>query len=67
MKSFLFLLWLVRSIGILFAKSRITAVFLNGVLGYSVAFFFIVFRAPDLALTQLVVESVINSSVLNWF
>ena len=43
---------------ILFVKSRVTAVLLNGVLGYSVAFFFVIFRAPDLALTQLVVESV---------
>ena len=46
------------AIAILFAKGRITSVLLNGVLGYSVAFFFVIFRAPDLALTQLVVESV---------
>lgn len=54
----LVVIMVVSSIAILFAKSRIMSVFLNGVLGYSLAFFFIVFRAPDLALTQLVVESV---------
>lgn len=43
---------------ILFAKRRMTAVLLNGVLGYCIAFFFVTFRAPDLALTQLVVESI---------
>lgn len=54
----LVLIMIVSSIGIVFATSRITSVFLNGVLGYSTALFFIVFRAPDLALTQLAVESV---------
>ncbi len=52
---------------ILFAKSRVTAVLLNGVLGYSVAFFFVIFRAPDLALTQLVVESVTTALFLLCF
>ncbi|OES45346.1 Na+/H+ antiporter subunit A [Domibacillus iocasae] len=46
------------AIGILFTKSRLTATLLNGVLGYSIAVFFVLFRAPDLALTQLVVETV---------
>lgn len=41
-----------------FVKSRITATLLNGVLGYSIAIFFIYFRAPDLALTQTVIETV---------
>lgn len=49
---------LLAAISILFVKSRITAVILNGVLGFGVTFFFVLFRAPDLALTQLVVESV---------
>ena len=52
------------AIAILFAKQRITVVLLNGVLGYSVAFFFVMFRAPDLALTQLVVESVTTALFL---
>ncbi|OMP68232.1 Na+/H+ antiporter subunit A [Domibacillus epiphyticus] len=46
------------AISILFTKSRMTATLLNGVLGYSIAIFFVLFRAPDLALTQLVVETV---------
>lgn len=52
------------ALAILFVKERITVVLLNGVLGYSVAFFFVVFRAPDLALTQLVVESVTTALFL---
>jgi multicomponent Na+:H+ antiporter subunit A len=37
---------------------RILSIFAMGVIGYSVAFFFVLFRAPDLALTQLLVETV---------
>jgi len=48
----------IAVISMLMAKSRITAIILNSVLGFSVMFFFVLFRAPDLALTQLVVESV---------
>ncbi|TQR16373.1 Na+/H+ antiporter subunit A [Psychrobacillus soli] len=48
----------IAAIAMLFSKSRMTATLLNGVLGYSIAIFFVIFRAPDLALTQLVVESV---------
>ncbi|CAM3221304.1 Na+/H+ antiporter subunit A [Filibacter tadaridae] len=54
-------------IAILFAKSRITAILLNGVLGYSIAIFFVVFRAPDLALTQIIVETVTTSLFLLCF
>lgn len=54
----LIIVMLVAAISILFVKSRITAIILNGVLGFGVTFFFVLFRAPDLALTQLVVESV---------
>lgn len=55
------------SCALIFAKSRITAVLLNGVLGYAIAFFFVIFRAPDLALTQLVVESVTTALYLICF
>lgn len=48
----------IAGISILFAKSRVTAILLNSVLGYMVAVLFVVFRAPDLALTQLVVETI---------
>lgn len=43
---------------VLFAKSRLTAIIAIGALGYLVSLLFVVFRAPDLALTQLVVETV---------
>lgn len=54
----------VAAVSMLFAKSRMTATLLNGVLGYSIAIFFVIFRAPDLALTQLVVESVTTALFL---
>ncbi len=43
---------------ILFAKSRLTAIIALGAVGYTVSLFFVLFRAPDLALTQLVIETV---------
>ncbi|MDP5272750.1 Na+/H+ antiporter subunit A [Chengkuizengella axinellae] len=43
---------------ILKASSRLTAIILIGVVGYMVSLFFVIFRAPDLALTQLVVETI---------
>ncbi len=52
------LLIVVSTITILFAKSRLTSIILLGAVGYTVALFFVVFRAPDLALTQLVIETV---------
>lgn len=42
----------------LFAKSRITAIVGLGAVGYTVALFFVIFNAPDLALTQLVIETI---------
>ncbi|MDT8861445.1 Na+/H+ antiporter subunit A [Alkalihalobacillus sp. MEB130] len=41
-----------------FINHRITAVIVVGVIGFLLALFFVVFRAPDLALTQLLVETV---------
>lgn len=52
------IIMMCASVAILFAKSRISAIVLNGVLGYSIAVLFVVFRAPDLALTQIIVETV---------
>lgn len=48
----------IAAVAVLFTKSRLTAILLNGVLGFSIAIFFVLFRAPDLALTQLVIETV---------
>ena len=50
---------LLLSIGfVVFAKSRLAAIIALGGVGYSVALFFVIFKAPDLALTQLVIETV---------
>ncbi|WP_199083926.1 MULTISPECIES: Na+/H+ antiporter subunit A [unclassified Sporosarcina] len=57
-ESIIIFVMMCSSVAILFAKSRITAIILNGVLGYSIAILFVVFRAPDLALTQIIVETV---------
>nr|WP_238943171.1 Na+/H+ antiporter subunit A [Planococcus beijingensis] len=57
----------VAAVSILFAKSRLTAILLNGVLGFSIAIFFVLFRAPDLALTQLVIETVTTALFLLCF
>ena len=43
---------------VLFAKTRLAAIIALGAVGYSVALFFVIFKAPDLALTQLVIETV---------
>ena len=58
---------MVAGIAIIFARSRVTAILLNGVLGYSIALFFVFFRAPDLALTQIVVETVTTALFLLCF
>ncbi|MFE4351915.1 Na+/H+ antiporter subunit A [Peribacillus butanolivorans] len=48
----------IGSTAILFAKSRLTSIILLGAVGYTVSLFFVLFRAPDLALTQLVIETI---------
>ncbi len=49
---------LVTLIGIVFSKSRVTSIILLGTLGYTISIFFVIARAPDLALTQLVIETI---------
>lgn len=43
---------------VILAKTRLAAIIALGAVGYSVALFFVIFKAPDLALTQLVIETV---------
>nr|WP_246628100.1 Na+/H+ antiporter subunit A [Paenibacillus oenotherae] len=45
-------------IAVPFASSRMIAIILTGTAGYMVTLFFVIFRAPDLALTQIIVETV---------
>lgn len=49
---------IIAAVSVIFAKSRLTAILLNSALGYGVALLFVIFQAPDLALTQLVIETV---------
>ncbi|MBT2583635.1 Na+/H+ antiporter subunit A [Planococcus sp. ISL-109] len=46
------------TVTILVSKSRLTAIIALGAVGYSIALLFVIFRAPDLALTQLVIETI---------
>ncbi|MGD6832651.1 Na+/H+ antiporter subunit A [Sutcliffiella halmapala] len=52
------LVMVIAAVTILFTKSRLSAIIALGVVGYSMSLFFVLFRAPDLALTQLIVETV---------
>ena len=54
-------------IAVLVSKSRLTAIVINGFIGFAIAMLFVVFRAPDLALTQLVVETVTTALFLLCF
>ncbi|MDD2233791.1 MAG: Na+/H+ antiporter subunit A [Desulfitobacteriaceae bacterium] len=48
----------ISALTVLLAKSRLTSVIAVGTLGYMMVLFFVLLRAPDLALTQLVVETI---------
>ena len=58
---------IVAGVTILLAKSRLTAILINGYIGFAIAMFFVLFRAPDLALTQLVIETVTTALFLLCF
>ncbi len=45
-------------VSIPFINNRIVAIIVTGVVGFLIALYFVIFRAPDLALTQLLVETV---------
>lgn len=46
------------AVAIPFSKSRLTAIILLGAVGYLMTLFFVILRAPDLALTQMIVETI---------
>ena len=58
---------IVCAVTVLVSKSRMTSIVAVGALGFLVSFFFVLFRAPDLALTQLVVETVTTALFLLCF
>lgn len=54
----LVLLTMLIAVGILFiAKSRLTAIIALGIVGYGVGLIFIFFGAPDVAITQFLIET----------
>ena len=48
---------LISTFGALFSRSRMAAIASLGVVGYAVAIFFVFYGAPDLAMTQFVIET----------
>ncbi|WP_159887815.1 Na+/H+ antiporter subunit A [Paenibacillus puerhi] len=52
---------------ILFTKSRLISIIAVSIIGYIVSLLFVIFRAPDLALTQLVVETISTTLFLLCF
>ena len=48
----------ITATALMFIRERMTMTILNGVIGYSIAVVFIFMKAPDLALTQLVIETI---------
>ena len=52
------LVFIAATISTLLVKKRMTLVIVVGFIGFLMALFFVIFRAPDLALTQLLVETV---------
>ncbi|HCT0385970.1 TPA: Na+/H+ antiporter subunit A [Staphylococcus pseudintermedius] len=57
----------IAVIMIIFARSRLFSIIMLSAVGYSMAIFFIFFNAPDLALTQFVVETISTALFLLCF
>ncbi|MBP1996954.1 Na+/H+ antiporter subunit A [Paenibacillus eucommiae] len=55
------------AIFMIFTKSRLISIIAVSVIGFIVSLFFVIFRAPDLALTQLVVETISTALFLLCF
>jgi multicomponent Na+:H+ antiporter subunit A len=49
---------LLAAFAIIFMSNRIAAILVLGVVGYGLSLLFVFFKAPDLALTQLIIETV---------
>ncbi|GAA0442865.1 Na+/H+ antiporter subunit A [Lentibacillus halophilus] len=49
---------IAAAVGTIFTKHNLGAILVAGVVGYGVSLLFVIYRAPDLALTQLVVETI---------
>ncbi|ASK63122.1 Na+/H+ antiporter subunit A [Virgibacillus phasianinus] len=49
---------MVAALATIFAKHNVAAILVLGVVGYGISILFVIYRAPDLALTQLIIETV---------
>jgi multicomponent Na+:H+ antiporter subunit A len=49
---------IISAIATIFMRNRIAAILVLGVVGYGLSILFVFFKAPDLALTQLIIETV---------
>ncbi|WP_087971745.1 Na+/H+ antiporter subunit A [Oceanobacillus rekensis] len=49
---------IIGAIATLFTRSNLALVLVTGIVGYGVSMLFAIYRAPDIALTQLVVETI---------
>lgn len=63
----LVILILVATYMIIVAQSRIFSIIMLSAIGYSVGLFFVFFNAPDLALTQLTIETISTALFLMCF
>jgi multicomponent Na+:H+ antiporter subunit A len=61
------LVMVISALAAIVAQDRLTIIILVGAVGYMVTLFFVLFRAPDLALTQMIIETVSVSLFLLCF
>lgn len=52
------IIMVIGSLATVFANNNLAAILILGVVGFGTAMLFIIYRAPDLALTQLVIETI---------
>lgn len=48
----------IAAVATLFANHNLSAILILGVVGFGTSMLFVIYRAPDLALTQLVIETI---------
>ncbi|MFC0299801.1 Na+/H+ antiporter subunit A [Virgibacillus soli] len=49
---------IIAALATIFTNHKLAVILVTGIVGYGVAILFVIYRAPDLALTQLVIETV---------
>lgn len=53
----LILIVIAGILGVIFARTKLTAVICLGIVGYGMAVIFLIYSAPDLAMTQFIIET----------